>query len=85
MDGQMTLSDFILSRWFDRYGDAKQAPEWVSEERCGNCSMWTILDEYEQPPSGWGVKGLCGSHRGKNQYKTNQSSYCQDFKRKECI
>lgn len=83
MDGQMTFKDVEKNKWYDRKGRVHEAPEWVNEERCGNCQFWQILDEYDQPPNGWGVRGLCGSHRGQNRYTTSQTSYCMDYQGKE--
>ena len=76
---QLTLSEYLTDRFYKRDGSTDQAPKWVRPDRCGNCKHWTLMDKDEQPPDGWGVFGLCGSHRGKNQYKTTQSSYCQEF------
>lgn len=79
MNGQMTLAEVQKSWFFERNGRKKVAPEWVNEERCGNCKHWQILDEYDQPPCGWGVRGLCGSHQCQNRYTTAQTSYCQEY------
>ena len=78
-EGQMTIGDYIRSKFYDHDGRVRSAPEWVKEERCGNCRFWQILPEYDQPPNGWGTRGLCGSHVSKNQYTTAQTSYCQEF------
>lgn len=80
MIGQMTLAEVQKSWYFDRKGRKETAPEWVDEERCGNCQYWQILPEYDQPPCGWGTRGLCGSHQSQNQYTTSQTSYCQEYK-----
>ena len=78
--GQMTFTDIALGRFFDRHGRLEECPEWVKDERCGNCAYWQILPEYDQPPCGWGVRGLCGSHQCQNQYTTSQTSYCQEWR-----
>ena len=77
--GQITLTNYVRSLYFERDGKMIQAPAWVNEKRCGNCLYWTILLKEDQPPCGWGVKGTCGSHRGQNMQKTDQGSYCDDF------
>lgn len=82
MKGQMTLTDIISQQFFDRFGNTKTIPGWVSETRCGNCQFWQLLPEYDQPPNGWGVRGLCGSQRSRNMYTTAQTSYCQEWKGK---
>ena len=82
MDGQMTFEEVQKNRFYDRNGHVMSCPEWVDEERCGNCKYWQILDVYQQPPCGWQVRGLCGSHRGRNQYTTAQTSYCDDYEEK---
>lgn len=76
---QMTIKGALLDKMYNRDGSTYFAPEWIRKDRCGNCKMWTMLLKEDQPPEGWGVFGLCGSHRGKNQYKTTQSSYCQEY------
>ena len=83
MTGQLSINDYMRSLYYERDGKTRTAPHWVNEERCGNCQYWTLLQKEEQPPEGWGVKGLCGSHRGMNMYCTNQIGYCGDFKYKE--
>ena len=80
---QITISNYMHNLFFDRNGKTRQAPEWVEEERCGNCEYWQLLPEYDQPPNGWGIRGLCGSHQCQNQFTTSQTSYCQEFKRGE--
>ena len=67
-------------RFYDRNGRIREAPEWVNEKRCGNCKYWQILPAYDQPPNGWGTRGLCGEHRSRNQFTTAQTSYCQEWK-----
>ena len=76
---QMTLSGYMHTRYYDRKGRTGEAPDWVKEERCGNCKHWQLLPEHEQPPCGWGVKGLCGGHRSQNRHATSQTSYCMEF------
>ena len=83
MTGQMTFTDVIQNRFYDRDGRVKLVPEWVKDERCGNCRYWQILPEYDQPPCGWGVRGLCGSHQNQNRYTTAQTSYCQEYGAKQ--
>ena len=80
MTGQMTFTDAIQNRFYDKNGRIKLVPEWVKDKRCGNCQYWQILPEYEQPPCGWGVRGLCGSHECQNQFTTAQTSYCQEYR-----
>ena len=82
MDGQITMQQAMNSRFYDRNGKLKEAPEWVNEKRCGNCIYWQLLTKDEQPPEGWGVKGACGSYRGKGQYMTSQTGYCGDWHEK---
>lgn len=83
MNGQITLDDYQQSKYFDRHGHVKECPEWVGKKRCGNCKYWQILPEYDQPPCGWGIRGLCGSHVSRNQYTTSQVAYCQEWEKKE--
>lgn len=80
MTGQMDFSDLRKKQWYERNGHITAAPGWANDERCGTCDLWTLLTKDEQPPEGWGVFGLCGSHRGRNQHQTNQISYCEDWK-----
>ena len=80
---QITINEWMHTLYYDRNGKTMTAPEWVDNERCGNCQFWNILPETDQPPEGWGVKGLCGSHRGMNMYRTSQCGYCGDFKYKD--
>lgn len=82
MTGQMTLTEMIKNGFYDRKGRIESAPEWVNAERCGNCAYWQILPEYDQPPCGWGTRGLCGGHRSQNRLTTAQTSYCQEYKEK---
>ena len=82
MEGQMTFADIRKHQFFDRNGHAMSAPEWANEQRCGNCIYWQRLSKDEQAPAGWGVKGACGSYRGKGQFMTSQTSYCQDWHEK---
>lgn len=77
---QITLDDLQKYIFYDRSGRTKKCPEWVDEERCGNCQNWTILPEYDQPPNGWGVRGLCG--RTQNRYTVSQTSWCQKYEEK---
>jgi hypothetical protein len=80
---QITLNEYMTDNaWFNRDGTMTIAPKWVRGDRCGNCDKWQILPIEEQPPDGWGVMGLCGSHMSKNKQKTSQSSFCQEFKNK---
>lgn len=74
MKGQMTLTDIISQQFFDRYGNIKDLPPWVSETRCGNCQNWQLLPECDQPPNGWGIRGLCSG------YTTSQTSYCEEWR-----
>lgn len=81
MTGQMDFSDLRKKQWYERSGRVTAAcPSWTNEKRCGTCEYWTLLTKDEQPPEGWGVFGLCGSHRGRNEHQTNQHGYCQDWK-----
>ena len=82
MNGQMTFEDVQKNKYFDRDGHITTAPEWANEQRCGNCIYWQRLTKDEQPPAGWGVKGACGSYRGKGQFMTSQTSYCQEWHKK---
>lgn len=81
-EGQMTLADVQRDMFFDRHGHSKPAPAWVNKKRCGNCQYWQILPEYDQPPCGWGTRGLCGGHESQNRYTTAQTSYCQEWRNK---
>lgn len=83
MDGQFTLRDILQGKFYDRNGRIRECPEWVHEKRCGNCKFWQLLPEYDQPPCGWGVRGLCGSHQSRNQYTTSQTSVCQEWEGRE--
>lgn len=77
---QITMQQAMNSRFYDRKGRLQAAPDWVNDERCGNCQYWQLLPECDQPPCGWGVKGLCGGHRSQNRNHTSQTSYCQDYR-----
>ena len=79
MQGQISMYDYMSDMTYDRNGKASPAPDWVDRERCENCTYWSKLLTCDQPPSGWGVKGTCGSHRGQNMYKTGAFSFCQEF------
>lgn len=81
----MTMQQVMNSRFYDRNGRIRETPEWVNEKRCGNCQFWQLLPEYEQPPNGWAVRGLCGSPISQNMFSTSQLSYCQEYKQNECI
>jgi hypothetical protein len=41
-----------------------------------------MLSKDEQPPSGWAVRGACGSYISKGQFTTSQLSYCQEWHEK---
>ena len=75
------MEDVISDRFYDRNGRIRECPEWVNEKRCGNCRFWQILPEYDQPPNGWAIRGLCGSHISKNQFTSAQTSFCQEWER----
>ena len=76
MNEQITLAEVLQNQFFDRFGNRKPLPAWVNDERCGNCQNWQLLPEDEQPPNGWGIRGLCSG------YTTAQTSYCQEWKGK---
>lgn len=82
MTGQITMQDMMSGRFYDRNGKIRECPAWVSEKRCGNCIYWQQISKDEQPPDGYGVKGACGSYRGKGQFITVQTSFCQDWHEK---
>ena len=75
---QLTLSQYLNDRCFNRDGSIGEAPSWAREDRCGNCKHWEILPKEEQPPCGWGVKGICYSRRSKGQTRPSQDSYCME-------
>lgn len=81
MNGQMTLADVIQDQFFDRCGNRRPLPPWVNEKRCGNCQFWELLPEYDQPPNGWGIRGICNGY-SRAQYLTSQTSCCQKWKGK---
>ena len=83
MNEQLTLTDMLVNTYYDRNGRLTSCPDWVHEQRCGNCLYWQRLTKDEQPPEGWGVKGACGSHRGMGVHQTSQTGYCQDWRLKE--
>lgn len=83
MTGQMTLTDAMQNRFYDRRGRLVLVPEWVKDVRCGNCEYWQLLPKDEQPPEGWGVKGACGAHWSKGQHNTSQTSYCEEYKARQ--
>ena len=82
MNEQITISDVMAARFYDRNGKIVKCPEWVEEKRCGNCIYWQMLSKDEQPPSGWAVRGSCGSYMSKGQFTTSQTSYCQEWHEK---
>ena len=84
MDGQISLADYQMSLSYDRRGRTVQAPAWVKPRRCENCVYWDIDPEYDQPPDGWGVYGLCNHlHEGeRHTQKTGHFSCCQDWRSK---
>ena len=82
MEGQITLQQTMNSRFYDRNGKLYEVPEWVNQERCGNCIYWQRWSTDEQPASRHGVKGTCGNYRGLGHYTTAQTSYCQEWKEK---
>lgn len=83
MDSQITLSEFVNdSVFYNRDGTITECPKYARHDRCGRCARWQLLPLDEQPPDGWGVHGLCGSHLSKNKNKTTQTDYCSEFKDK---
>lgn len=85
MDGQISITDYQNSLSYDRRGRTRETPKWVDAERCNNCVYWDLDPVDDQPPDGWGVKGLCQfiheGQRGGYQH-TGQWSYCQDWRSK---
>ena len=79
MNEQITIQQALNGRFYNRNGKLIECPEWVNEKRCGNCIYWQMLSKDEQQPDGWPVKGACGSYRGKGQFMTSQTSYCQEW------
>lgn len=84
MQGQMSISDYLIDQTHDRNGKLYQAPEWMPRQRCETCRFWEILPAGEQPPNGWGVKGQCNrSHAPEmmagGYWKTGKTSYCQEY------
>jgi len=79
---QITIDQYLhtlkTEQSFNRDGSKRTAPSWVQEKRCENCKYWVLLPECDQPAAGWGVKGVCTSHRGQGKYKTDGFSYCDD-------
>ena len=65
---------------YDNKGRLYPAPAWMDAKRCEKCDYWNLSPT--QPPDGWGVKGLCSSHRGRG-CEVGSTSYCMDFKAKE--
>ena len=82
MEGQMTIRDYEASYHHDRYGRKKPCREWMRSERCGTCKHWQMLPTDEQPPCGWGVKGICQTihdPRQEGYHNTDELSYCDLF------
>ena len=79
---QITIDEYLeglkTGYTYNRHGEKVPAPEWAPKERCANCKYWAILAECEQPADGWGIKGICTSHRGQGRYRKDAFSYCQD-------
>ena len=84
MEGQISIMDYQNSLSYDRRGRTRETPSWVDEHRCNNCIYWDLDPEYDQPPDGWGVFGICQHlHEGQRSCgKTDQWSYCQDWRSK---
>lgn len=77
---QISFFEYLTdTTWYNRDGSIRDCPKWAREDRCGCCSKWQLLPLDEQPPEGWGVHGLCGSHFSKNKHKTSQSDGCNEF------
>lgn len=55
--------------------------KWLDDERCGTCSEWTLLVQTDQPPDGWGVRGLCQRLTSitNKTYTTTQTDRCQFY------
>lgn len=84
---QITIDQWLKAektkKSFNRDGTMRPTPEWANEERCENCKNWVLLPITEQPAEGWGVKGLCCSHRSQGRCKTDGFSWCQDHEWRE--
>lgn len=77
---QMSIAD--LDYTYNRDGSARPA-DGLNPRRCENCIYWELLPKEDQPPAGWGVKGLCKFIHSDKQHgyqRTGQRSYCQEFK-----
>ena len=89
MEHQVSIFEAIESSkdlTVDRYGRMYESPFPLNKERCENCQSWTLLPTADQPPCGWGVKGICanGVRRTGKIVHTSKSSYCDDFKENRC-
>lgn len=82
MDGQISITDYMASRTFDRNGREYEAPAWMRPDRCENCKYWERLPAEDQPPDGWGVMGMCCTIHDPRQVgyqNTSKTSYCGLF------
>lgn len=79
-------SDIVYGMYYQRDGTKQplydHSKEWMEDERCETCKAWALAPECDQPPCGWGVKGMCSTLTGINQktYKTDAQSYCGHYR-----
>lgn len=77
---QLSIDD--LDYMTMKNGRVVPAPAWIHKERCENCVLWERLPKEDQPPDGWGIKGLCKfiHERQQGYQRTSSTDYCQEFK-----
>ncbi len=87
-DGQYYDRSYRNDMTIYKHNKYHKAEKWVMEkpERCERCLCWMVCPDDEQPPDGWGIKGLCSHWTAETgqKYKTDATSACEEFILYDC-